>query len=124
MNVIEQAQQAYAPKELPLSSPRSVEAKLFNQVTAQLQRFSDLKPKDFPKLAAALLENRRLWNALASDVADQSNQLPKELRAKIFYLAEFTELHSEKVLSHSGSVDALIAINTAVIRGLNNQGID
>lgn len=122
MNVIEQAQQAYAPKHFPLRTPRSVEAELISQVTANLKKTSAEPKKNFPALVAALHDNRRLWTVMAADVADNLNSLPSSLRAQIFYLAEFTELHSTKVLNGEADCGVLIEINTAVLRGLNKVG--
>jgi flagellar protein FlaF len=58
---------------------------------------------------------------LAADVAEPDNGLPQELRARIFYLAEFTADHSRKVLRGGETVDALVDINTAMMRGLRQK---
>ena len=50
-----------------------------------------------------------------------SNQLPKDLRARLFYLAEFVAQHSSKVFSQDASVQPLIDINAAIMGGLNAQ---
>ena len=73
-------------------------------------------------LARAIHDNRSLWTALAADVAIETNPLPRPLRAQIFYLSEFTAQHSRKVLAGDASVDVLIDINTAVMRGLRGEG--
>ena len=122
MNVIEQARQAYAPKHFPLRTPRSVEAELISQITARLKKASVEPKKNFPELVAALSDNRRLWTTMAADVADNLNSLPSSLRAQIFYLAEFTEHHSAKILKGEADSEVLIEINTAVLRGLNKVG--
>lgn len=77
----------------------------------------------FSELAAALHENRRLWILLATSVADSENELPQSLRAQLFYLAEFTLQHSQKVLDGTASADVLIDINTSVMRGLRQEEI-
>lgn len=77
----------------------------------------------FADLAAAIHENRRLWTLLATSVADSDNELPQTLRAQIFYLAEFTMLHSQKVLDGKATADVLIEINTSVMRGLRQEEI-
>lgn len=120
MNVIEQARQAYAPAQLPLHTPRSVEAELISKVTANLKKAASNAKADYPKFISALYENRRLWTTMAIDVADNNNSLSAPLRAQIFYLAEFTEIQSSKIINHGASADVLIEINTAVLRGLNN----
>ncbi|MFT5629127.1 MAG: flagellar protein FlaF [Gammaproteobacteria bacterium] len=120
MNVIEQARQAYAPTQFPLHTPRSVEAELISKVTANLKKAASNAKADYPKFISALYENRRLWTTMAVDVADDNNTLPAPLRAQIFYLAEFTEIHSSKIINHDASADVLVEINTSVLRGLNN----
>ena len=72
---------------------------------------------------STLHENRRLWVLFAGDVASKDNLLPDTLRAQLFYLAEFTLQHTSKVLDGTASVDVLIEINTAVMRGLRQQEI-
>ena len=44
--------------------------------------------------------------------------LPDDLRARIFYLAEFTDQHTRKVLNGRDTAGPLIEINTAIMRGL------
>lgn len=118
MNPAFQARQAYAPGHSPLRSARSAELDIISQITARLGAAADAP---FPVLAAAIHDNRRLWSRFAAAVADDSNGLPGPLRAQIFYLAEFTELHSRRVLSGEAHVSALIDINSAVMRGLGGQ---
>lgn len=120
MNPSLQARQAYAPGVSPLRSARSAELEIISQVTARLAAATGA---DFPVLAAAIHENRRLWSRFAAAVADDGNPLPAPLRAQIFYLAEFTELHSRRVLAGDADVAALIDINSAVMRGLGAQTV-
>ncbi len=118
MNATLQAQQAYGRSHSPVRTGRTTELQLFGQITARLRDAAAARPLDFPKLAAALYENRRLWTHLAAEVADGENELPKDLRARIFYLAEFTGLHTDLILRGTAEVEPLIDINTAVMRGL------
>lgn len=123
MNVIEQARQAYAPTQAAVRTERSVEAQLISQITARLRAAANATPANFPALVAALHDNRRMWTTMAAGVADNDNALPSDLRAQLFYLAEFTEQHSQKILRGHAEPGALIDINTAVLRGLNGQGV-
>ncbi|KJZ21263.1 flagellar biosynthesis regulator FlaF [Loktanella sp. S4079] len=122
MNAIEQARQAYAPTQVSIKTERSVEAQLFSQVTARLRAAMTSKADGFSRIASAVHENRRMWATMAADVASEHNGLPRELRAQLFYLAEFTNLHSARVLRKEADLDTLIEINTAVLRGLNGRG--
>ena len=121
MNVIEQARQAYAPTQTAIRTDRSIEAQLISQITARLRAAAANQPQAFPALMAAIHDNRRLWTTMAADVADKDNGLPASLRAQIFYLAEFTNHHSRRVIRKEADVTPLIEINTAVMRGLNVQ---
>lgn len=121
MNIIEQARQAYAPTQMAIRTDRAIESQLLSQVTARLRRSLTGNVVNFPALASAIHDNRRIWTTLAASVADQENNLPDDLRAKLFYLAEFTDHHSAKVLAGAADAQALVDINTAVMRGLNGQ---
>jgi flagellar protein FlaF len=118
VNVIHQAQQAYAPKTSALRTGRSAEHQLFSDVTTPLRQTADDAQTSFPRFAEAIHANRAVWTHLAAQVADGDNALPADLRARIFYLAEFTNFHSRKVLNGEASIEPLIDINTAVMRGL------
>lgn len=80
-------------------------------------------PDAFPKLVTALSENNKLWITLAIDVADSDNKLPKELRARIFYLAEFVQQHTRKVLRKEARISPLLEINASILKGLRQGSL-
>jgi flagellar protein FlaF len=123
MNATELARRAYAPVQSPLRTARATEHQALAEATARLQGAADAAPPDFRRLASAIHENRRLWTLLAADVAGSDNALPPALRAQLFYLAEFTAIHSRQVLKGLANVGPLIDINTAVMRGLSGQSV-
>ncbi len=116
------AQNAYGRSSATVRAPRSIEYDLFARTTHRLSHCFADRVANFPAFAAALNENNRLWRTLAVDLSDAGNALPGELRARLFYLYEFTAVHSRKLLKGEGSVDVLVEINTAVMRGLRGQG--
>ncbi|OWY07728.1 MULTISPECIES: flagellar biosynthesis regulator FlaF [Thioclava] len=116
------AKTAYSNPSQPMRTPRGLEFELFARITRRLKQVSS-QDVPFAALAEAIFENRRLWTALAADVADSENGLPQDLRARIFFLNEFTQAHSRLVLSEKRSVDVLIDVNTAIMRGLRQEGI-
>lgn len=120
MNAIEQARTAYNSPNAALRTAQSIEYDAIARVTRNLAA-SDPR-KDFPALAQALFENRRLWTRLGVYVADPSNGLPNDLRARLFYLAQFTEVTSRKILGGEADKDILVEINTSVMAGLRAQG--
>ena len=116
------AQAAYGRREAPARTDRSHEYDLLARCTQALTMAWSRRKQDFPGLATALTENLQLWSALAADVAEAGNGLPPPLRAQLFYLYEFTAGHSRAVLDGRGSVEVLVDINTAVMRGLRGEG--
>lgn len=122
MNIIDQARHAYAPQTSPLRTGRSTEHQLFSETTARLKQTSARLPSGFAAFAEAVHANRAVWTHLAIQVADEDNGLSPDLRARIFYLAEFTTFHSQKILRGEADIAPLVEINTAIMRGLNPQG--
>jgi flagellar protein FlaF len=102
-------------------NPRATEYDAFARVTQQLTAQKGSQALGIAGLAAALAENQRLWSVLAEDVALPSNSLPPRLREGIFYLYQFTRQQSRKVLDGQGSVDVLVDINTAMMKGLRGD---
>ncbi|PIE08361.1 MAG: flagellar biosynthesis regulator FlhF [Rhodobacterales bacterium] len=121
MNALQMAKTAYASNKAPIRTPRGIEYEAFARITHRLKSAAIQGEPGFPDLAEALHLNRRLWTMLAADVAEQDNGLPAELRARIFYLSEFTTQHSRKVLRGDETIEALVEINTAVMRGLRQR---
>ena len=117
-----QAPIAYARQEAPTRSFRSVEYDLLAQVTRRLRSAWANRDTDFPGLVRALAHNQQLWATLAADVAQPGNSLPAALRARLFYLYEFTAHHSRLALDGKANVEVLADINTAVMRGLRGEG--
>lgn len=121
VNAYHMAKTAYAAPGGPTRTERATEYALFAEITRKIRNAAQ-DPKNFAALAEALHENRKLWTILATDVADPDNRLPANLRAQIYYLAEFTARHSSGVLARKHGPEALIEVNTAIMRGLRQQG--
>jgi len=119
MSATANAQSAYGSQARTIKTPRDIEYDLMAAITGRMQAArGDDGPGAFPALAAAMHENRRLWSAFALDLADDGNQFPRELRARLFYLAEFISHHTDKALSGTAPSEVLVDINLAVMRGL------
>lgn len=121
MNAVSRAQQAYAATAVPTRTDKSVEYDAVARITRRLRTAAQQGPAGFAELVEALHDNQRLWTIFAADVADAGNPLPRDLKARLFYLAEFTSHHTKRVLSREAGVDPLVDINTAVLRGLRNE---
>ncbi len=112
------AQIGYANAHAPTRSPTAIEYDILARITRRLKLSAEKGPSDFPALASALHDNKRLWNAFAIDVSDPTNKLPDSLRARLFYLAEFTHTHTRAVLARKAEVAPLIEVNLAILGGL------
>lgn len=122
MNALALARDAYGAPQAPTRTARHTEYDLIARSTAALRRANDARRSDFPGLVRALHANRQVWTALAADVGSEGNALPDMLRARLIYLAEFTMVHSRKILAGEAEAGPLIEINTAVMRGLSGDG--
>ena len=122
MNVAEQARQTYARAAAPIQSPRQSEYAVIGKITHQLRDAARRKDTDFPAFAAALHRNRALWATLAVDIASPDNALPEDLRGRLFWLAEFTDAETGRILGGKGDVAALVEVNAAVMHGLGQRG--
>jgi flagellar protein FlaF len=116
------AQAAYRTEVQTVRTARAQEYDALARVTHRLRVASQARNPDVGQLAAAVHDNRRLWITFAVDVADPQNGLPVSLRAQILGLANFTREHSGRVLRDGASLDPLVDINTAVMRGLSGAG--
>jgi flagellar protein FlaF len=119
---MQRAERAYTSNSLPIKSESQIEYEAFARISRQLVIKEKTKKADFSGFVKALDENRHLWRILAIDVADANNSLSKELRAQIFYLAEFTDSYTRQILQENAPVEALTDINVAIMRGLSARG--
>lgn len=114
------AQTAYGAAAAPVRTARGSELAAFEAITARLSRAAEPKAPMLLR-AAALHDNRRLWTALATDLAGAENALPQGLRAQLFYLAEFSLSQSRAALRDVAALQGLIDVNRAVMRGLAGE---
>ncbi|MFQ6551067.1 flagellar biosynthesis regulator FlaF [Aestuariibius insulae] len=118
MNAHDLALKAYGAPGGPIRSARDTEHAAFSKITQRICKARDANPFNFAELAEALYDNQRLWTLVAMDVADEGNGLSAELRGRLFYLAQFSTNQTKLVLGQKGSVDSIIEVNTAIMRGL------
>lgn len=122
MNATSQALRGYAEHSVSTRSDRRAEYDIIARVTQELRDSAVKRKTNFAAYAEALHTNQRLWTALLVDVADTDNPFPKELKARIAYLADFTNHHTRRIMREKVSVMPLLEINMAVLRGLKKEG--
>lgn len=119
MSPTTQSRSAYGANSV--RTPRGAEYALFARVTSGLKAADDTDPAAFPAMARAVSENQRLWAALAEDLMSDGNQLPVALRGQLISLSEFVRRHSLAVLGGRARLEALIDINTMIMKGLRGD---
>ena len=118
------ARNAYHQSARTTASPRAVERQLLSKLTTAVVVAQKNRSADPAAFARALGKNLEFWNVVAVDVASESNQLPVELRSQLFYLFEFTQHYTRKLMADENrALDAepLIEINQNIIRGLQGS---
>ncbi len=120
MNALSQAHRAYSAAAAPTRTTRGTEYEAVARITTRMKSAYEKGPAGFAALAEALHDNRKLWTVFLTDIADSNNPLPSDLKARLLYLAEFTNHHTSKVLARTASIDALLEVNTSIMRGLRS----
>ena len=105
-------------------SEREREYRLLSLVTKKLTDakavVTQLDPQSVGQVCDAIFHNRDVWNAFVTDVADEQNKLPKELKVLLINLAAYVNKNSDMIVNNhpDGDLDMLIAINRHVMDGL------
>jgi flagellar protein FlaF len=121
VNVSNLAREAYAPGKSPARAPRSSEHAALASAT-RLLKVANTPDARFPDLMKALEDNRRVWSFFADAVSDDQNALPEDTRAQILSLAMFTFEHTRKIINREATLEPLIDVNQAIMRGLRGEG--
>ncbi len=110
---------AYQSVAQQAEDPRSVEYRLFTEVTRALMTASQLEPTDIGGRMSALDWNRRLWSVLSTDCAQPGNTLPDPVRANIISLGLWVNRHTSAVMAGQETFQPLIEVNRAMMQGLS-----
>lgn len=109
---------AYQNVAQQAEDPRSVEYRLFAEITRALMEASQLEASDIAGRMRALDWNRRLWSVLATDCAQEANGLPAPVRANVITLGLWVNRHTSAVMTGAESFEPLIEVNRAMMQGL------
>lgn len=118
-NALAAASAAYGSLAPSVASPKRAEALVFVDVTRRLETIYSDPTSSAASKVGVLHDNRRLWLAAATALADRDNDLPESLRGSLLNLAAFVDRHTSAILRGNGSVQALCEINRRVIAGLS-----
>lgn len=100
--------------------PRSIERRVFLQVTRDLEAIEE-DGQLTPDAQEALAKNQKLWGSLMFDCMEPENPLPDSLKAGIISLALFVDKQTGEVFAGREKISSLITINRNMIRGLAGQ---
>ena len=109
---------AYQSAAQQAEAPRSVEYRLFADVTRALITASQAEATDIQGRMAALDWNRRLWSVLSTDCAQPQNGLPDAVRANIISLGMWVNRHTSAVMTAGETFEPLIEVNRNIMQGL------
>ena len=109
---------AYQNAAQQAENPRSIEYRLFAEVTRALMNASRLEVTDIGGRMSALDWNRRLWSVLATDCAQPGNALPDAVRANIISLGLWVNRHTSEVMRGAEAFEPLIEVNRTLMQGL------
>ena len=109
----------YRATQNSTENPRQTEYRLFADVTKALISIKDNNSKyKGPDFFKTLDWNRRLWLALQSDLANEENRFPEELKANLISISLWVDKQTRAVMKGEAEVDTLISINRTIMEGL------
>ncbi len=118
MNALLKAKSAYSAASAPTRTAKNLEYDVIARITRRMIQAAQKGRGSFAELAEVLHENRRMWSIFEADLLHNENQLPLGLKQNLVYLAAFTKEHTRKVMSRKETIQPLVEINTAIMRGL------
>lgn len=115
------AQSSYRRSSKSTATPRAIECQLLTELTGDLASADKNKAANRPRYIQALSRNLEFWTMLAIDISREGNKLPSELKSQLFYLFEYTRLHTRKILGGDTQLttDPLVEINRNILSGLS-----
>ncbi|MGB6230700.1 MAG: flagellar biosynthesis regulator FlaF [Litorimonas sp.] len=116
------AQSAYGAMGQAAGSDRDIEVTVFRTSVARLRELSGPDFRLSGRAAEVLAENLKLWDALVVDLLHPDNTLSDPLAQQLIKLSAFVRHHTHGLYNGTAkSVDVLIEINTAILKGLLGQ---
>ncbi|MDI9349627.1 MAG: flagellar biosynthesis regulator FlaF [Candidatus Symbiobacter sp.] len=111
---------AYGKSNRSTRSPRETERDVIARVTHQLRSAKE-KKSDGVFIVRAISDNLTLWYVLMTDLANDNNNLPPDLRAKLLSIGMTVVRECEQVDRTRVNIDFLIEVNQNLIDGLSEN---
>jgi flagellar protein FlaF len=118
------AAQVYGNVALKTSSPRELEARLLLEAASRLQAAQDGWGGNPLDLDGALQHNRKLWTLLVTEVTNNDNPLPVQIRQNVANLGIFVLKQTVAIMANPKpeTLGGLININRELAAGLLGRG--
>jgi flagellar biosynthesis activator protein FlaF len=113
---------AYSRGSRDAVSPRRLEGDVLLQTAQRLDELRrDWSPERYGELESVLLHNRKLWTLFAAEMANDTSDLPLDLRNNIASIAVFVFKRSLELLAKPAAepIAALVEINRNIAAGLH-----
>lgn len=110
---------AYGQVIRQTDTPRDLERRVFQQITAALEAITPDSTHE--ARIDAVSRNRELWNVLTWSVVDDQNALPTGLRAIIAKLGRWVDAECGRALRSNIPLNTMIEINHSIINGLTTS---
>lgn len=107
---------AYGQRQNALKPVREQEWEALARTTQMLRHARD--GEDSLEKARALSTQYRLWRIFLTDLADNGNALPLELRKQLIAIGSVVLQEAEYKVGHKADFDFLIEINESIMEGL------
>lgn len=113
----------YSVADVSAKPQNELEARALVRTASRLSALKENWPPKKEVLDEALELNRKLWSFFLSQICEEKNPLPREIKQNIFNLAHFIFKHTFAIQANpkAESLDVLININMNIARGLNEQ---
>ena len=113
----------YAAAETSAQPQNELEARALVRTASRLNNIKENWNEKSSELQEALDLNRKLWTIFITDVCDESNPLPVEIKQNIANLPTIIYKQTFAIIAKPSpeALDTLININMNIARGLNEQ---
>lgn len=110
------AHQAYGNVQARTASEKEIEQALMAEITAALEEIASQEKPALSDWYDAINRNLQMWTIFTTDLLNNNNPYPNELKAQLLYLAEFVRQQSRALFSNgAGDLNELIAINKILL---------
>jgi len=107
----------YKKATLTNDSPRTIEYRLFAEITGELQKANNSETPKTERIKV-LFRNSQLWSTLQADLMLPGNEMGNELKAGLISLAIWVAKFTSPAMNNDADLEPLISVNRQIMDGL------